>query len=353
MKACIISLGAKSSKDVAKECKNYFKKVDHLNLKKIRVHVSSKGLRVFYEDKDLEDYDCVYIRGSHKYSLLKRSITSALMDKVYVPISPSSFTIGNDKFLTMLHLARKKVPIPKTYLAMNAKKAREILKEVNYPIIMKVPSGTQGKGIVFADTEQSAKSVLDLFEVLKQPLIIQEFIDTSATDVRAIVVGDKVVASMKRIAKKGDLRANFHMGGKCRKYEMSYEAQEVAINAAKAVKAEICGVDILEGRKPMVIETNLSPGFQGLNKAIKKNVGEPIAKYLFEKTKEFKESGKKKDVDEIMNGLEKSHEIITNLNIKEGVIKIPRAVASVTKFDSDKEVVIKVEKGKLLIEDYK
>ncbi|MEK6826286.1 MAG: hypothetical protein AABX90_01515, partial [Nanoarchaeota archaeon] len=117
MKLGIISLGGASSKNILTEAKNLFDKADHLNIREFEVRVDSKEMSVMYKGKPLEDYDCLYVRGSFRYALLQRSITRALFSEVYMPLNPNSFTLGHNKFLTLLELRKNKVPLPKTYFA--------------------------------------------------------------------------------------------------------------------------------------------------------------------------------------------------------------------------------------------
>jgi len=199
MKLAIISLGGKSSGMVLEEAKKYCTKVDFLNVKEIEVHADSKDIGILYKGTPLEKYDCIYIRGSYKYLLLQRSLTTALQNDVYMPIAPSAFTIGHNKLLTLIELQKKNIPIPKTYLAITTNSAKKILEQVHYPVIMKIPFGTHGKGVMFADSLAAAKSLLDALEVFKQPYIIQEYVGTKGreiSDIRAIVVGGEVVAAM-------------------------------------------------------------------------------------------------------------------------------------------------------------
>ncbi|MAF50476.1 MAG: hypothetical protein CMH64_00120 [Nanoarchaeota archaeon] len=354
MKLALISLGGEGSKSISKEARKYFDSVDEVDIKKIEVRVDEKKVEVLYEKKPLPEYDCVYIRGSFKYALLQRSISSALQGKCYLPMAPESYTTAHDKFLTMLELSKLGVNMPRTYFAATTKQAKKLLEEVNYPIIMKIPSGTQGKGVMTADSLPSAKSMLDTLEVFNQPYLIQEYIETSATDIRAIVTGKKVVAAMKRKGKGGEVRSNIHQGGTGLAYELDYETERVAIKAAKAVKADICGVDLLEGVKSsMVIEVNLSPGLAGITAATKKNVADFFAKFLFEKTKEFKGESKEGKYEEIIKefGMKPQKEVIMNLDIKGGRIRLPEGITKITRFNADDEIALIAEKGKLTIKD--
>lgn len=357
MKLAIISLRGKSSNNILKESKKYFKKADHINIKELDIQGTTKELIVTYQDEPLENYDCVYIRGSFRYALLQRAIAMALQDKAYLPLKPESFTLGHDKLLTLLTLQKYKVPIPATYLAATTETAKKVLEKVNYPIILKIPSGTQGKGVMFADSLESAKTLLDTLEVFKQPYIIQEYIETMATDVRAIVAGKKVIAAMKRKATTRELRANIHMGGVGEPYELSYDLEQMAVQSAKAINADVCAVDILETKsKSVVIEANLSPGLAGITAATKKNVAAKIAKFLAQQTEKQKEGKKTVDYAKMMKDLDISkvegQEIITNLNIKAGIIKLPDMVTKITKFSPDDEVSIVVNKGHLEIKKH-
>ncbi len=356
MKAALISLGSKSSQMISNAMRNYFREVDGIDIREIEVNISGGHLEVFYNGKPLEKYDCVYAKGSFKYASLLRSITAALHN-TYYPISPEAYTISSNKLLTQLVLQKHNIPTPKTYLSSSASAAKKILEKINYPVIMKFPSGTQGKGVMYADSYASASSMLDALAALKQPFLIQEYIETGGADVRAIVVNGRVVAAMKRKAVKGEKRANIHVGGKGIAYEPDAYTKKVAILAAKAVGAEICAVDILEGIKgPMVIEINLSPGLQGITAATKVNVADKIAKYLFEQTKALKESGKKVMTTKIFEELgiaqpkEGAKEILMNLDFRGDRILLPEIITKATGFGEKDEFSVKVEKGKVVIE---
>lgn len=358
MKLAIISLSGYSSKAVAKEAKAYFEQVDLLDLKQVDISSDSQITEVLFKGKPIKDYDCIYIRGSHKYALLQRSISYALKDKAYLPIEPETFTIAHNKLLTLLELQKSKVAIPTTYFAASTQGAKDLLEKIKYPVIIKIPHGTHGKGVMFADSASSAKSVLDALEVFKQPYIIQEYIEVGATDIRIMVAGNKVIAAMKRKSLTPDeLRANIHAGGEGVAFTPDPDTEQVAIKSAIAIGAEVCAIDILEAKDPTVIEVNLSPSVKGITKATKKNVAQLIAKSLAEKTKDFIEGKKRKTKLEVLTEErakdKKLKELITPLNIKAGMIKLPKLVTELTEFHADEEVTIKMDKGKLIIETHK
>ena len=356
MRLAIISLGGTSSELIGKEAKDFFDHVELLDIRKIEVTAGFKELEALYEKKPIKDYDCVYIRGSFNYSLLQRSLTFILQNKnVYMPFQPDSFTIAHDKFLTSLALQKAGVKVPKTYLAATMKAAKKLLEEVHFPIIMKVPSGSQGKGVMSAGSLASARSMLDTLESLRQPVILQEYIETDATDIRAIVAGKKVVASMKRKGRAGEIRSNIHQGGVGIAYELDYDAENIAVKAAKAVNADICGVDILEGVKGnLVLEVNLSPGLRGIMNATKKNVAKSIAEFLHNQTIEFKSRENNKGYEEIMKGIKakSDKEILTNLEIKAGKIRLPELMTKMSGFEEGEEVVLVAENGKIEVKKH-
>ena len=358
MKGAVISLGAQSSKWVVEEMKKYFDEVSHINLKKIEVILGDKEPEILYEDKPLEHFDCVYVRGSFRYAELLFSISSILANKkdVYVPLAPISLLLAHDKILTQLELQKKSIPMPKTYLASTTEAAKEILEKINYPIIMKFPKGTGGKGVMVADSFASASSMLDALKALNQPFLIQEYIDTNGVDIRALVAGDKVIAAMKRVAKEGETRANIHAGGKGEMFKLDDEAVKISIESAKIIGADICAIDILEGPKgPMVIEANTSPGLQGITDATKINVAEKIAKFLAEKTTKMLEKDKKNEASKILKEVEgelDEKEILINLDFRSNRMLLPDFVTKITGFNDKDEYRIMARKGKIVIEKF-
>ena len=355
MKSAIMSLGSKSSLMIIEAMKSYFDSVDKIDLRDVEVNIGAGKLDVLYEGKPLPRYSCIYARGSFRYSPLLRSVTRTLYLNSYMPIKAETFTLGHDKLLTHLALQHFNIPMPTTYLASSTRAAKKILNEVNYPIVLKFPHGTQGKGVMFAESYAAASSMLDALFALKQPFLIQEYIETGGVDVRAIVVGDRVVASMKRRAVKGELRANIHTGGTGEPTVLDEKTKRIAIDTSLSIGADICAVDMLESPKgPLVIEVNLSPGLQGITRATGINVADKIAKYLFEKSEIFSARDRDETTQRIFEDLGLSNEIaqqiITNLDFRASRILLPKIVTDISKFDEKDEVVLKVEKGKLVVE---
>ncbi len=349
-------MGSVSSRWVIQEMKELFDEVDSLNIKKVEVNLGAKEYEVLYNGEPIKDYHCIYAKGSFRYANLLRAVSNALYDKCYMPIEPDTFTVGHNKLLTHLKLQSAKIPMPKTYLSSTNEAAKKTLQQVPYPIIMKFPEGTHGKGVMFADSYEAASSMLDALDVLNQPFLIQEYIEAGGIDTRAIVVGDKVVASMRRKAIEGEKRANIHAGAKGESCLLDPKTRSIAIETAKAVGADICAVDILEtSLGPFVIEVNLSPGLQGITKYSKINVAQHIAKYLYKRTLDRFEATKEKGADKVLADLgikqTNGQDILTNLDFRGRRILLPEVVSQITGFNEKKEMVIKAKKGKLEIEE--
>lgn len=358
MKAAIISLQSVSSKWVYEAMAKYFDKVDDINLKEVEINLGDKPRVIQWKGEPLETYDCMYVKGSFRYNALLRSIAALLdLNRTFAPIRPDAYTIAHDKLLTQLRLEKSNVPMPKTYVSSTPQASKKILEIVNYPIIMKFPEGTQGKGVMFADSFAAASSMIDALTVLKQPFIIQEYIDTGGVDIRAIVIGDKVVAAMKRKSQEGDTRANIHAGGLGETFEMNSIQKKIAIQASQALGAQICAVDMLESaRGPVVLEVNVSPGLQGITKTTKIDVADKIAKFLYNKTKDLKQTGKISETKKVfaetgIEGAAPSQEFFTNLDLRGTRILLPEIVTNLTKFSEKDEVSIIAEKGKLTIKE--
>ena len=360
MRAAVVSLGSKSSKWVIEEMKKYFDVVDDINLKEIEISIGQDDM-VLYKGKKLEKYDCIYAKGSFRFAPVLRALTHDLGRNCYMPIGPEAFSVVHDKFLTHIILQQSKIPMPKTYLASTVQASRMLLDKINYPIIMKLLQGTQGKGVLFADSHAAASSILDTLSSLNQPFIIQEFIDTAGSDTRVIVCGEKVVGAMVRRAKANEQRSNIHSGGKGEAVKVSDEVKKLAVKTAKALRMDIGGIDILEGSKgPVVIEANLSPGLQGITDATKENIAAKLAQFLYEKTLEFKQNQDGGDSAEKLFGdmgisIEDSEDgkvqnIISNLDFRGDKIILPEIVNKIAKFKEEDECVISLEKGKVSIE---
>jgi ribosomal protein S6--L-glutamate ligase len=358
MKGTMISLGSGSSMMTLNEMEKYFDEVEHLDIRNIDIEMNSSSCEILYNNTPIPKYDCIYAKGSFRYAALLQTITSTLGTSTYMPIRPYAFETGHDKLLTQLLLQQKKIPMPATYLSSTVIAAKKILKRLNFPIIMKFPHGAQGKGVMFAESIASANSILDALHALKQPFILQEYVDTDGIDMRLIVVGDKVVAAMKRIAGSDDKRANIHAGGRGEALNPDSITKKIAVKAAKAMGCDICAVDMLESPKgPLVIEINLSPGLQGISAATKINVADIIAKFLAQRAREYSNTQKSTKSEKLLEDLDTGNghstkEILSMIDFRGERMLLPKVVSRITGFNEDDEYCIRCKKGKVSIKKF-
>jgi len=361
LKCCVISLGSISSKWTVEALKKYFEEVDDLDLRKIEVSLVNTDWKIIYNGQILEKkYDCVFVKGSFRYVTTLRAISEAVYDNSYTPIPPEAFEIAHNKILTHLVLQRAKIPMPNTWLFASVSAAKKFLENANYPLIVKLPKGTQGKGVMYIDSYASASSVIDTLSSLRQPFLIQEYIETNGIDYRIIVIGEKVIG-YKRIAKEGDKRSNIHAGGEGAPLDkIDDNLKKIALKTAKAMNSDIIAIDILpSSRGPLVIEVNISPGLQGITKYTKLDVADMIASLLYEKTKIFKEKETKEKSANILQDLgikvieekeeNKKYRILKELDFRGNKIILPDFVTKLAKFKPLKEYVFEIKEEELTI----
>jgi len=200
------------------------------------------------------------------------------------PLNESvAVTRSRDKLRSAQLLARKGIGMPVTGFAHNPDDIQDLLKEVGgAPLVIKLLEGTQGIGVVLAETQKAAESVIQAFMGLKANIMVQEFIkEAGGSDLRCFVVGDKVVASMKRQGPEGEFRSNLHRGGSASLVRLTPEERSTAVRAARVMGLEVCGVDLLRSNHgPVVMEVNSSPGLEGIETASEKDVAGIIIQYM-------------------------------------------------------------------------
>lgn len=199
-----------------------------------------------------------------------------------------AITRSRDKLRSLQVLSRKGVGMPATGFAHSTQAVDNLIQLVGgAPLIIKLLEGTQGKGVVLAETKKAAQSVIEAFRKLDAHFLVQEFIKESAgRDVRCFVIGDKVVAAMERKGADGDFRSNLHRGGTARAIKISPAERKTAVDAVKAMGLRVAGVDILRSnRGPLVMEVNSSPGLEGIEKTTGKDVSTMIVQFIEKKAK--------------------------------------------------------------------
>ncbi|NTX64585.1 RimK family alpha-L-glutamate ligase [Myxococcus sp. CA051A] len=192
---------------------------------------------------------------------------------------PSSIARSRDKLRALQFLSRSGLDIPRTVMAHDRSNVRRLVEEVGgLPVIIKLIKGTQGVGVMIAHTLPEVQTILDTFWDLGQEIVLQEFVaESEGRDVRALVVGSRVVGAMRRKAKKGEFRSNIHRGGEGQAIELPPAYMEAAVRAANIIGLEVAGVDMLEGHAgPRLMEINSSPGFEGLEGATGRDIAGEI-----------------------------------------------------------------------------
>lgn len=253
--------------------------------------IATKQPIVSYMGRDLTGFDAIIPRiGSSVTKYGTAIVRQFEMQDVYTTASSIAIVRSRDKLRSMQLLARSGVDIPKTVLARSEADVEPLIEEVGgAPVIIKLARGTHGNGVVLAESKKAAKSVLQAFYVMDDDgtnILLQEFIKESAgEDIRAFVIGSKVVASYKRKSLDDDFRSNLHQGGTGEAIKLTEAERKAALKAARATGLNVCGVDMMRSsRGPLVLEVNSSPGF-GIEKITNRNIAGKIIEYVEQNAK--------------------------------------------------------------------
>lgn len=285
MKIAILSKGAGnySTKRLVDEAKKRGHDVRVINYAKCYITVEKSKPVVRYEGEVLHDIDVIIPRIAQSYTKYGTAIVRQFeMQGLYTTSTSIAITRSRDKLRSYQLLARAGVDIPKTLFARETAAFDDLIEQAGGPpLIIKVARGTHGNGVVLAETAKAAKAVMQAFYVEGVNFVVQDFIKEAAgTDIRAFVVGNKVIASYMRQSLDDDFRSNLHQGGQGVPVKLSEDERRTAIKAAKSMGLPICGVDMMRSeRGPLVLEVNSSPGF-GIEKVTGRNVAEKIVEYI-------------------------------------------------------------------------
>jgi len=288
MKIAILSNGngnysTKRLRDVAKERGH---KVKIIKYRECYASIEKSNPTVSYRGEDLAGYDVIIPRIANSMTKYGTAIVRQLeMQGVYTVSSSLAITRSRDKLRSMQLLAKAGVGVPKTVFSRNPTDIDDLIDKLGgTPVIIKLARGTHGNGVVLAESKKAAKSVLQAFYLSNEDgtnILLQEFVKESAgTDIRAFVVGSRVVASMKRQSLDDDFRSNLHKGGEGTSVKLTEEENKMVIKAAKAMGLTVAGVDLMRSaRGPLILEVNASPGF-GIEKVTNRDVTTPIIEYI-------------------------------------------------------------------------
>ena len=251
------------------------------------MNITSRKPTIYYGGESLGKVDAVIPRIGASNTFYGTAVVKQFeMMNCYCVNTSDAIANSRDKLRSLQILAEAGINMPITGFASHTKDIEGVIESVDsIPLIMKLLQGTQGQGIVLAETRKAAESVMSAFRQLDADIMVQEFIkESGGTDIRAFVVGEQVVASMKRTAPEGEFRSNVHRGGTMENIELTSEEVEMAVNASRILGLSIAGVDLMRSdRGPLILEVNSSPGLQGIETCSTIDVAGKIITFIQQK----------------------------------------------------------------------
>ena len=255
--------------------------IDHL---KCNIELEKRTPKIYYQGSYLSDIDAVIPRIGASVTFFGTAVVRQFeMMKIFTAIESQALVRSRDKLRSLQILARAGVGLPKTVFTNYSKDVDKVIESVGgAPLVIKLLEGTQGLGVVLAESANAAKSIIEAFNGLQARVIAQEFIaEAGGADIRAFVVDGVVVGAMKRQGKEGDFRSNLHRGGTASVVELTDEEENTALKAARVMSLGVAGVDMVRSnRGPLVLEVNASPGLEGIEGATGKDIVREIIRYV-------------------------------------------------------------------------
>ena len=243
-------------------------RIDVIDYLRCYINIGENQTAIYYDGKKLGRYDAVLPRiGASQTSYGTAIVRQFEMIGDFVINKSDAIKSSRDKLRSLQVLAKHGIDMPITGYASHTMDIHDVIEKVGKtPLIMKLLQGTQGNGMVLAETMKAAESVMNAFKQVDADILIQEFIkESSGVDIRVIVVGKKVVAAMQRVAPEGDFRSNVHRGAATKHINLTPEEEEIAIKSTKILGLSVAGVDLMRSKRgPLVLEVNSSPGLQGI-----------------------------------------------------------------------------------------
>lgn len=280
-----VSMNVYSTKRIVEEAENLDHHIEQIDHTKCVVKLGKGKPQILYCGENItNEFDAVIPRIGSKVTRHGAAVVKQFeMNGIFSTARSLSITRARNKVRTLQIMARKGIPIPETLFAINPDNIKEQIEILGgAPVIIKLQEGTQGLGVILAETKKSAKSIIDTFYKMDTSILIQEFIEESnGEDIRIFVVGNKVIASMKRSSEVGEFRSNVHIGGNTEAIKPSAKEQSIALNATKYLGLGVAGVDLIRSKKgPLLIEVNASPGLQGIEAATGVNIAKEIILFV-------------------------------------------------------------------------
>lgn len=277
-----------TAKSLKAEGSRLFKEFLFVPIDRLVVSTEKGRAKILYKKRNLLEFDAIFPRLNSKDFGMAQVVLKILEEqkKAYVPSSFSGYNVSNHKFYTIKELAKANIPIIASSLFISPEAASETIKELGFPTVLKLLSGFAGKGVILVRDEKQLQSILDAVQMFDEFISAQKFIEGKNSDIRCYVFGEKVIA-VKRTGKQGEWRANISRGGSAKEIPLTSEMKQIALASAKALKLEICAVDLIETASGLaVVEVNFMPG------PFKDFLGNKITrewiKFLFKKVSERK-----------------------------------------------------------------
>jgi ribosomal protein S6--L-glutamate ligase len=298
MKIIILSRNAKlySTDALVRAAESRGHEVRVVDYLRCYMNITSRKPRIYVDGEELTA-DAVIPRIAASHTFYGNAVVRQFeMMNVFTVNDSVGIARSRDKLRSMQLLAKKGVGLPVTAFAHHTDATSELIKMCGgAPLVIKLLEGTQGAGVVLAETKNAAQSVIEAFKAGNMNILVQEFIqEAKGADIRCIVVGGKVIAAMKRQAEEGEFRSNLHRGGSAEKVKISPEERAVACRAAKAMGLNVAGVDLLRSNHgPVVMEVNSSPGLEGIEQCSGKDVAGMIIEFIERTALGPKKSGDK------------------------------------------------------------
>ena len=286
MKLGILSCGPNSysTKRFVEAAQQRGHKVRVLNTLKFAIDLQQGNPDLYYRQKVLSDYDAVLPRIGASITYYGTAVVRQCQEMdIFCANTATGIANSRDKLRSLQILSRHHVGIPRTTFVRDKKDVLPAIERVGgAPVVIKLIEGTQGIGVLLADTIKAAESIIELLQSQKQNVLIQKFVaESKGKDVRAFVVGDRVVAAMRRVAQGQEFRSNVHRGGIAEAVELDDDYRETAVRAAQILGLRVAGVDMLEGKNgPQIMEVNSSPGLEGIETCTGLDVAGTVIDYI-------------------------------------------------------------------------
>ena len=285
MKIAVLSRGRDnySTRRLIEEIKKHGHVSQVVNHAECYVEIEQDNPEIRYRGEDISDIDAIVPRIGASITTYGSAIVRQFeMKGVYATAKSLAIQRSRDKLRSLQLLSKAVVGIPRTLFSRETKEVDDLLDQLEFPLIIKVARGTHGRGVVLAETRKAAKSVMQAFYVEGVSILLQEYIEeASGSDIRAFVVGGKVIASMQRQSLTDDFRSNIHQGGEGKNVKLSEDERKTAVKAANAMGLDIGGVDMVRSKRgPLVLEVNSSPGLEGIEGVTGLNIAGKIVEYI-------------------------------------------------------------------------